>query len=255
MWRTIAVLMIISMVVSCKSSRVSDEGPKPLPSRVIVKKNQQAAFKENSIRATLQIKYKGKDNLPNLNGSLRMIKDSVIWLNISKLGFPVAKLIITPEKVRFYEKIGKTAFEGSFDLIGSWLGTDFDFQMVQNLFLGESLLDMEAQKYKVNILNRRYELVSKKRNSIFDIKYVIDPYHFKVMKEEIIHPDSGQNLTILYKDFNKINESLFPKGLLITARDEKSKTTIDINYKNAQFNSSLRFPFVIPEGYTNIELE
>jgi hypothetical protein len=33
------------------------------------------------------------------------------------------------------------------------------------------------------------------------------------------------------------------------------KTIIDVNYKNVQFDFPLKFPFEIPAGYRNIELE
>jgi len=255
MRKIITVLIVILSLTSCKSRKISDKSVDYLPARSIVKKNQDVAFSRTSLKGTMQIKYRGKDELPNINGSIRLIKDSIIWLNFSKLGFPIAKLIVTPNKVKFYEKIGKTSFEGDFKLISSWLGTDFDFSKVQNLFIGETLMDLESKKLQVNIKDGKYELVSKKRNPIFEIKYAIDPDHFKVVKEEITHVGKNQNLSILYKDFNKINESLFPKGFLITAKADGMTTIIDINYKNVQFDVPLRFPFKTPAGYRNIELE
>ena len=75
------------------------------------------------------------------------------------------------------------------------------------------------------------------------------------MKEEITHAEKNQNLSILYKDFNKNNESLFPKGFLITAKADDMTTIIDVNYKNVQFDVPLRFPFTMPTGYRKIELE
>ncbi len=253
--RTITFLIVILTLVSCKTAKISDKSIASLSARSIVKKNHEARFSGKSIKASMQIKYKGKGDFPNINASLRMVKDSIIWLNFSKLGFPVAKLKITPSEVEFYEKIGKTAFKGDFQLITGWLGTDFDFKKVQNLFLGEALLDLESQKYQVRVKDRQYELHPKKRNPIFDIKYRIDPDHFKVVLEEIRHVEKNQILTILYKDFHKISESLFPKGFLITATAGDMKTIIDVNYKNVQFDIPLKFPFEIPAGYRNIELE
>ena len=203
----------------------------------------------------MSIKYKGKEELPHISASLRMVKDSIIWINFSKLGFPVAKLKITPQEVKFYEKIGKTSFDGDFKLISNWLGTEFDFVKVQNLFLGEAILSLEEDKYLVSVKDSKYELLSKRKNPIFGIKYWIDPVHFKVVKEEISHAEKNQNLTILYKDFHKISESLFPKGFMVKAMTDGMTTTIDINYKNVQFDVPLRFPFAIPAGYRNIELE
>ena len=40
----------------------------------------------------------------------------------------MAKALITPTKVSYYEKINNTYFEGDFSLLSNWLGTDLDFQ-------------------------------------------------------------------------------------------------------------------------------
>jgi hypothetical protein len=220
-----------------------------------VKKNRQAAFGAERLRASLAIKYRGSQEMPNISASLRMVKDSIIWINFSKLGFPIAKLRITPREVEFYEKISKTSFKGNFKLISEWLGTEFDFVKVQNLFLGESLLNLENDKYVATVVQNKYELKPKRRNPMYDIIFWIDPANFKIIKEELRHPEKDQNLTILYKDFNKISESLFPKGFLITAAGQQKKTVIDVNYKNIQLDVPMRFPFQMPEGYRNIELE
>ena len=162
---------------------------------------------------------------------------------------------MTKHEVEFYEKISKTSFEGNFELISEWLGTDFDFMKVQSLFLGESLLNLERDKYVSAVVNNQYELQPKKRNPMFDIFFYFDPSTYKIAKEELRQHEKEQNLTILYRDFNKINESLFPKGFLITAVGQEKRTVIDVIYKSVQFDVPLKFPFQMPEGYRKIELE
>ncbi len=89
--RTITFLIVILTLVSCKTAKISDKSIASLSARSIVKKNHEARFSGKSIKASMQIKYKGKGDFPNINASLRMVKDSIIWLNFSKLGFPVAE--------------------------------------------------------------------------------------------------------------------------------------------------------------------
>jgi hypothetical protein len=255
MKKGIVFFIFLIAIASCKSAKVSNKNIATLSARSIIKENHNVAFNKSSIRANISIKYRGEKSLPNLNGSMRIVRDSIIWFSFSKLGFPVAKLIITPDEVKFYEKITKTSFEGNFDLISNWLGTEFDFDKIQNLFIGETLLNLQKEKYQVSIYDNNYELSPKKRNPIFDIYYWIDPETFKLKKEEVKHPEKEQILTILYKDFNKINESLFPKGFIIKAVDLKRETVIDVNYRNVLFDTPLRFPFKLPKGYRNIELK
>jgi len=122
--------LALAVLFSCKSAKVDDSEISYLPARALVKKNKQASFSRDRIKATMAIKYRGSQELPNISASMRMVKDSIIWINFSKLGFPIAKLRITKKKVEFYEKISKTSFQGNFELISQWLGTDFDFMKV-----------------------------------------------------------------------------------------------------------------------------
>lgn len=255
MTRACMVLLFFLVLSSCKSTKVDEGTVGYLPARTVVKKNKQAAFSNERVKASLSIKYRGEQEMLNISASMRMVKDSIIWLSFSKLGFPIAKLRITETEVEFYEKVSKTSFKGDFKLISDWLGTDFDFVKVQNLFLGESLLNLEKQKYVATVVQNNYELQPKKRNPMYDILFWIDPNNFKITKEELQDSKRDQNLSILYKDFAKINESLFPKGFMITAVGQNKKTTIDVNYKNVQFDVPLKFPFQMPVGYRNIELE
>ena len=249
------IALALTVLFSCKSAKVDDSEVGYMPARALVKKNKQASFSQERVKASMAIKYRGSQELPNISASLRMVKDSIIWINFSKLGFPIAKLRITKREVEFYEKISKTSFQGNFELISQWLGTDFDFMKVQSLFLGESLLNLERDKYVSSVVNNQYELQPKRRNPMFDIYFYLDPSTYKIAKEELRQPEKEQNLTILYRDFDKINESLFPKGFLITAVGQQKRTVIDVTYKNVQFDVPLKFPFQMPEGYRKIELE
>ncbi|MCK5637269.1 MAG: DUF4292 domain-containing protein, partial [Flavobacteriaceae bacterium] len=141
------------------------------------------------------------------------------------------------------------------EFISNLLGADFDFNKVQNLFYGETLLDLNNDKYKARVSQNAYELTPKKENKIFEILFFINPVTFKLAKEEFKQKDKDQILTILYKDFDKINESLFPKGFIIKAQGKKRKTTIDVNYKNVLFDTPISFPFKIPSGYRKIEIK
>ena len=252
---SVIIISFLLLITSCKSTKNTTGKITSLTAKNIIKKNDNVSFDRSTVKASLSIKYKGKSELPSLNGSMRMIKDSVIWISLSKLGFPVAKLMITPSEVKFYEKVSKTYFDGNYKIISDLLGTDFNFEMVQNVFLGEPLFHLKNEKYKASIRENSYELVPKSKNPILSILFLIDPVTFKLNREDFKYADKGQNLTILYKDFNKIDESLFPKGFVIKAADKKNQTIIDVNYKNVLFDSAMRFPFQIPSGYKLIKIK
>lgn len=242
------------LTTSCKSSKTSSTTTMNLSAKKLIKKSDEVKFDKRSIKANLSIKYSGKAELPNLKASLRIVKDSIIWISVSKFSIPLAKIIITQDQVQFYEKLSKTYFIGDFKLIKEWIGVELDFNKVQNLFIGEPLLNLNQDKYEVGIQENSYVLKPKKDNPIFEILFWIDPSNYKLLREELKDQNKEQYLSILYKDYTNLDKALFPKGFLIRANSDKNETKIDITYRNVIFDTMLRFPFKIPNGYKEIEL-
>ncbi len=252
--KRISTLFIIALIslYSCKSSKTSDTDIVNLSAKKVIKRNYEARFNKTNIKANLTLKYKGSAGLPNLNASLRMVKDSIIWLSVTKFGIPFAKIIIDKNEVKYYEKLSRTYFIGNFDLISHWLGVDFDFNQIQNLFLGESILNLKEKKYEIQIKENLYALNPKNNPFPFEILFWINPMNFKLEKEELKDPKKEQKLLVTYKGYNEINDHLFPKGFTIHATDKKNRTIVDINYRNVTFDTPLRFPFKIPNGYEEL---
>ena len=253
--RSVIFIVFLVLTISCKSSKTSSTKITNISAKKLIKKNGEIRFDKKSIKANLSVKYRGKAELPNLKASLRIITDSIIWISVSKFSIPLAKVIITQDQIQFYEKLSKTYFVGDFKLIKEWIGVELDFNKVQNLFIGEPILNLNHDKYEVDIQENEYVLNPKKENSLFEILFWIDPVNYKLTKEELKSPNKKQSLSIVYKEYTSLDDSIFPKGFLINANDEGNETTIDINYRNVVFNNKLNFPFKIPNGYNEIELK
>lgn len=254
--KNLFVFFFLFLLISCKSSKVTtNENTVNLSSKKIINNHYAQNYNNKNIKAGLLIKHEGKRDIPELKGSLRIAKDSVIWLSISKLGFPVGKILITPTRVQFYEKINKTYFDGDFSFISNLLGADFDFNKVQNLFLGNALISLKDQKYNASVQENNYLLIPKKKSPIFDLLFLIDPVNFRIVREEFSHVEKKQILKISYKDYTKINGLFFPNGFKIITIGEKINTKINVYLKNIIQVSDLKFPFTIPENYKKYKLK
>ena len=248
--------LALSVLFSCKSAKVDDSEVNYLPARALVKK-EQAGFPDAGSDQSHDVNQVQGHPGTAQHQRLPSHGQGFDYLDqFLKIGIPHSETAYNQEeKWSSTRRYQKRHFEGNFDLISEWLGTDFDFMKVQSLFLGESLLNLERDKYVSSVVNNQYELQPKRRNPMFDIYFYLDPTTFKISKEELRQPEKDQNLTILYREFDKISESLFPKGFLITAVGQQKRTVIDVIYKSVQFDVPLKFPFQMPEGYRNIELE
>ena len=250
------VFIIIASLSGCKSAKVaSTDANSAMSAKNVINNHYANSFNKETINAKLKVKYVGKSDLPSVTASLRIKKDQTIWISLTKLGFPVGKALITPNRVSYYEKINRTYFDGDFSLLSKWLGADLDFQKVQNLILGQSILDLKKDKYIINLYENKYILKPKKEYDLFSILFLINPDNFKISSQEINKKDENKTLVINYSDYTKIEDEIFPREIHIAASDTKNSSKIDVNYRSIEFNRPVSFPFQIPENYKKIVLE
>ncbi len=219
----------------------------------IIKGNaaNQIDFKTLNIRANA--KYEDDKQSHSLNAEIRIKKDEIIWVNIKILGFPVAKALITPTKVSYYEKINSTYFEGDFSMLSNWLGTDLDFNKVQNLFLGKAIDDLTKGKWISEINEKLYKL-SKPSDSSVSKEFYFEAANYLLKKETISQPNQNRALEIQYPSHKEVEKMFLPNEINIKA-SQKKNVSIAIQYKNTTFNENLSYSYAIPNDYKAIEID
>ena len=117
MKKIILLFTALIMLVSCKTQYAV----KPAGKASVDKKTKEiinhhlASFPTfKTLSGSLQVSYSDGDKQQSLPLSFRMDKDKAIWLS-APLG--VAKVMITPEKVAYYNRLDSTSFSGDFSYI------------------------------------------------------------------------------------------------------------------------------------------
>ncbi len=254
--KVILLIVIFTLVSACKTTKILNKNMDTgLSSKKVIKNHYTNTFNKETVKAKLKVKYRGKSSLPSINASLRIKKNETIWISLTKLGFPIGKVLITPNRVSFYEKINRTYFDGDFTLISNLLGTELDFEKVQNLLFGQALLNLKKEAFHLEIDKNNYLLKPKVANNLYDILFLINPLNFKINSQQIKQLDKNNTLVINYPNYTTIDGEIFPKEIYIKASDVKNTSTISVNYKSVEFNQPLSFPFKIPKNYEKIELK
>lgn len=248
----IGILLVV--VISCKSNKALTGGEvnKNLSAKTIIKTHYQNEIDFKTLRGKMKIDYSNGDDNQGVSVSLRMEKNKAIWISAP---FGMVKAYITPERVSFYNKLENEYFDGDFSYLSNLLGTELDFQKVQNLLLGQALLDLNEDKYDLEVADKNYQLKPKKAAELFKILFQIEPKNFKIATQQLSQPLKKRLLEIDYQNYQKINQYILPNAIFITAIDKDVKNTIAIEYRNIEFNNPMNFPYKIPKGYKEIVLK
>ncbi len=248
-------LLFFSLVISCKSAKTistTAEINTDLSAKQLIKNNAKSAANFKTLTAKIKADYSREDQSKGTTISLRMEKDKTIWMSAP---FSMAKVLITPQKVSFYNKIDNTYFEGDFKLLSDFVGTDLNFNKVQNILLGEALYDLKKDEYVASTFEKSYLLQPKEQGALFEIFYLLNPSHFKMDSQQFAQPHENRILQIDYKDYQKVNKQTLPQTIKIIAVESLDETIIDLEYKSVELNERIRFPFRIPSGYKEIEIK
>ena len=241
------------LLSSCKTKilAVQSNASKTLDSKEIIKNHYSNKKDFSTLYIKANAKYKDEKQSQSVTAEIKIKKDEIILVSIRFLGITMAKALITPNKVEYYEKIGNKYFEGDFSALSQFLGTDLDFDKVQNLFIGQALDDLKKEEYKTAIEDKLYKL-----QSIIDsntIKsFYFDSEKFQIQKEVISQIFEKRTLQVIYPSFKDYLQASLPESIQIEANQEKGKTNITIDYNSATFNEELNFPYSVPSGYERI---
>lgn len=204
----------------------------------------------------------------SLSGQLRIKHDSIIWISISPiLGIEMARMELTNDSVKYINRIGSTYFLRDIAYINELLNNTLDFDMVQAFLLGNDFSFYENGKFRANIDNGWYKLITAQRHKLkkylrqnedvasIPMQHIwLDPSNFKithVLVKEI--EDNNRKFEAGYAGFQQIGGQLFPTEVSFDIETGTKKVNIKVNYSKIVIDQHQNYPFRIPENYKPIQ--
>ena len=249
------LLFFLGLTSACKSVRI-------LPNKAPVKRVELKALtaeilkaEENigTFRARIKAEYNDQKRKQSVNVNFRLEDNKTFWMSANML-IPIAKVLITPEEVQFYEKFQKTYYKGDIAFVNQQLGTNFNFKDLQNIFLGYPISDFKNEKFE-RISHPQYYVLSPKTKGLrFRPTYFYDPVNFRLKEQRFLVARTGQSLSIKYTQYQQVEGKLVPKQIEISTFDGMNFLQLSLDYLRVDFPKKLTVPFGIPAGYKKIEL-
>lgn len=252
----IVFLGCLSLVLfaSCKSksvavSTIQIDKPRNGSNTIENYYNNKQVFSTLYIKSNIQ--YDNGKQTQNVTAEIKIKKDEQILVSIRFLGITMAKALITPKSVYYYEKINGSYFEGDFGMLSQWLGTDLDYDKVQNMLLGRAIDDLKTGKYTESNVDQTIELNAVLERNIKK-SFFLDPNTYVLKSQEIEQVDKFRKIQIGYSNHTTYKEAILPLQVLIRTFQAKETTEINLEYNTVTFNEELTFPYVVPNDYKRI---
>lgn len=249
------ILLLLIFIISCKTKSVVSQ-EKVASTRLTAAKIIENHYNNKNDFSTLYIKSKAQyaDNkqTQNVTAEIKIKKDEQILISIRFLGITMAKALITPKTVSYYEKINGSYFEGDFSALSLWLGTDLDFDKIQNMLLGQAIDNLKKGEYIESLTEQLYRLDEISNTNKTKKSFFFDTEKFLVKRQEITQSDQERKFEVTYSDNKVYDQVTLPSNVVIDTYQNKGKTEINLDYNTITFNEELSFPYDVPNGYKRI---
>ena len=257
--KNVKFLLLVSfinslMLVSCKPKTVvvdlsKKDNLKKVNNIIENYYNNIIDFSTLYIKASIQ--YATDKQKQNLTAEIKLKKDDQILVSIRFLGITMAKVLIKPTQVSYYEKINSSFYEGDFSTLNQLLGTDLDFNKLQNLLIGRAIDNLKEGKYLETFDNQLYRLDEESDGNTRKSFY-INSSNFMIDKQEITQTKEERMTQIVYSNRKEFKEMILPLSLNINSFQKKGKTEINLEYNNVVFNEALSLSYSVPNDYKRI---
>jgi len=225
----------------------------------------------------------------NFKGSLKIKRDSIIWISLTKLGgVEMIRLVLTEDSIKFINKWDKEYFMAEVDKIDKLQDIGLGFSAIQDMLIGELIDYNDENKFSSSNDGITYLLSSRNKGKIrkastivegdsllaisiedkklqkalekntsedFVIRnYYLYPDNYWLAQQTINHVSMQQAIDIVYDNYEIINEK-YPFAMLQSIRiaSKEKSSRVDMKYFQVQFNKKNRYPFKISSKYVPIK--
>lgn len=208
----------------------------------------------HSFKTKAKVYYKDSDMSQRVTTSIRMRKDSIIWISATYMGFEAARMKILPDSVHMLLKIPSKEYHVfDFNKLGRMLNFKVNFSSLQALLLGNKpIKETGEQKLKKG---KEYHILSQKIAQ-FIINHTVNKETAKIEKLKIEEQNTTNTVNVKYSKFSKIDDNLTPTSIKIdvlyndTTQLDPYESHISFNYYKSSFaDSSLKYPFHVSKRY------
>jgi len=245
-------LCFLMLAVSCKTKKVqktTKDGD--------LFRNELAYTSFNVPKATFTLVQ--KQNPVNVNGSVRIRKDSIIILSFQPfLGVEVARAGITRSSFTLVDRVNKRYFTTDFEALKAQTGLNINYNIFQSIltnsmFIFDTPGQVPASAFK-EVRIGELSLMQLNRGGV-NQEFNVDDKK-RILAGRLFVNNEPYSIGWNYMNFMSMESGyFFPHLIKMTMSDGENQHQIDIAYSKVEVDKKLNFQFSVPSSYTQVTLE
>jgi hypothetical protein len=276
----IVLALILIGFSSCRTTReLPAEHIRPMDAGKLIRYTEEKAFDFNDLTIRrINVLFSGGETDASFRASLQAIKNKKILATVSKMSFPVGRVLLTPKNVVFVNYLERTYFEDDYSYLSRLMKFNLDFDIIQSLLTNPSggaiISRSESHDYQTSIENGKYVLQSgniqnqgtagqpinfgrrARNNPANDVqkKFYFNPQSFNLEKLILYEPSTNWILEVNYGNYTSVEDKSYPGSIDIKMISEGESTELKIRLSDITTQKIKSIDLNIPEKYEQIRV-
>jgi hypothetical protein len=267
----LVVVVVLSMILfSCKTTKISGSAYPPMNPDALLSANDSSYVQGNILDLRFKAKLTDAEGTQRATCYVRLYPDSLIWLSIRSMSFEGMRMLLTPDSLKFVDRMNKKAYQGDYTFFSRRLSVTPEYELLQNMLLqkrhvyNNNLENILNESIKTCRDSSRYCLwldAEKPQTDSGRIKefspvwtkqyFRFYPETHRIAETEITSTLTGKKLIIAYEKAMEFDGMEYPESIHFEISGEKP-VRIEMQTQKAECCDSVKTPFKIPDNYDTV---
>ncbi len=246
------VFLFFLMAFGCKTHKIVSPKTKvkKRSATFLVKKLSEQSNEFEWLDMKIKLGYTDAYQSNKGSARIRMRRDSIIWIAVSKLGVEAMRIRIVKDTIEILNRIERTYQITNFNAINKNYGIDLDYALLQRLILANPIY-LPTDSLSASIDSAAYIL-----EGMFDsliVRYVLSGTNYRPTKLCVDYPN-GSSLQMQYKAYRLFGSNFFQPTIrnYVTKSVDEYMATIRLRITQTVIDTPVKTPFRIPAHYEKL---
>tara|TARA_B100000575_G_scaffold24772_1_gene16802 strand:- start:4185 stop:5000 length:816 start_codon:yes stop_codon:yes gene_type:complete len=241
----LVIFLFVLQGCTSKKKIVSETPVNDIEVSEIIKASKGNELNFKNIRNRIKVEYENGRINQSISLNFRALESEVLWISATMV-VPIAKILMSNERLVFYEKFQKTYIDQEISQIMRIAGIKKPVKTIQNLLYGRPIIDINKAKWD-RVENSRFYIL--KTSDQIQTTLFINPETYQLHQQRIFSPLLSSLITITYNNYRSFEDKFIPNNVLISWMRGDQIINIKLEYSQIDFPENLTFPMEIPADY------
>ena len=245
-----ALFLGLSSLSSCSATRKgSKTAKKELKADALLKQMARQKYQPEWFSARTNINFDDGKQSFSASASIRMRRDSLLWLSIKKLGFELARVQVTKDSIYILDRINNEYTIEGLEYLSESFGLPAGLSHLQDVILGNPVF-MESKGLQVEATGPSYHLMG--RGVPVESDYWVDASNLSLRKMSFNDKTNEQKVNMLLEEYGDSPDKQNFSYLRRLEMDGRYSGKADVGMKFSKLNTDVpkNIRFEIPDRYT-----